>query len=126
MALYKLETDTLEAIARKLLSEQTLPEVAKDLDRQADDRKILKDDLAEDGTMAQWPPSRCKLDGFLHYLAEPFEFPRTYPEKEVDAVIGAFIPDISGLRRDLISARHLARERDGSAYWRVTQPKSVL
>ncbi len=100
--------------------------MAKDLDRQAYDRKILKDYLAGDGAMAQLPTNRRKLDVILHYLAEQFEFGRIYTEKEVHAVIGAFNPDISGLRRDLISARPLALERDGSAYWCVTQPESVL
>ncbi len=119
--IYRLETGVLEAMAKKLLSEDTLPEVAKDLDRQSYDRKILRDYLNEDGTIAQLPANQRKLDVILRYLAEQFEYDRTYTEKEISQVIGAFNVDISGLRRDLISVGYLDRERDGSSYWRVKQ-----
>jgi len=116
---YRLETDTLEKLAKRLLAEETLPEVAKDLDRKAYDRKIFGDYLNPDGSIRQLPTSRRKLDVILRYLADHFEFERTYTEKEVNHIIGALHEDISGLRRDLISTKYLGRERDGSAYWRV-------
>ena len=116
---YRLETDELERLAQSLLSRDTLPEVVKDLDLKAYDRKILKDYLASDGSLTKIPNNRRKLDVILHYIVEKFEFDRTYTEKEVNAVIDALNPDISGLRRDLISAKLLGREKDGSAYWRV-------
>jgi predicted transcriptional regulator len=118
---YHLETDALEEMAQRLLATNSLPDVAKDLDRKAYDRKILKDYLDEDGSIPQLPTNRRKLDVVLRYLAEQFEFDRTYTEKQVNAVIERFNEDVSGLRRDLISSRLLARERDGSAYWRVDQ-----
>lgn len=117
--IYHLETDVLEEMSRRLLAKETLPEVAKDLDRKAYDRAVLKDYLAEDGTIAQLPTNHRKLDVILQYIADKFEFDRVYTEKEVNAVIGALNPDISGLRRDLISVGLMDRERDGSAYWRV-------
>jgi len=116
---YRLETDTLEKLAKRLLAEETLPEVAKDLDRKAYDRKIFGDYLNPDGSIRQLPTSRRKLDVILRYLADHFEFERTYTEKEVNHIIGALHEDISGLRRHLISTKYLDRERDGSAYWRV-------
>ena len=116
---YRLETDELERMALSLLARETLPEVVKDLDPKAYDRKILKDYLAPDGAITKIPNNRRKLNVILHYIAEKFEFDRIYTEKEVNAVIGALNPDISGLRRDLISAKLLDREKDGSAYWRV-------
>jgi hypothetical protein len=118
---YHLETDALEDMAQRLLATQSLPDVAKDLDRKAYDRKILKDYLDEDGAIAQLPTNRRKLDVILRYLAEQFEFDRSYTEKAVNEIIGQFNDDISGLRRDLISVKLLDRERDGSAYWRVRQ-----
>ncbi|MCB2209493.1 metalloregulator ArsR/SmtB family transcription factor [bacterium] len=118
---YHLETDRLEEMAQSLLAKDALPEVAKDLDRKAYDRKILKDYLDEDGKFPQLPTNRRKLDVILRYIAEQFEYDRKYTEKEVNAVIERFNDDISGLRRDLISVRLLGRERDGSAYWRVKQ-----
>ncbi len=117
--IYHLETGVLEEMSRKLLSEETLPEVAKDLDRKAYDRKVLKDYLNEDGVIDQLPTNRRKLAVILAYLAEQFEFDCIYSEKEINQIIGAYHEDISGLRRDLISVGYLDRKRDGSAYWRV-------
>jgi biotin operon repressor len=117
--IYRLETRTLEKMAQQFLAKETLPDVAQDLDRKAYDRKILKDYLNDDGTIRQLPTNQRKLDVILRYLAEQFVFGKTYIEKEVNQIIGAMHEDISGLRRDLISVGCLARERDGSAYWRV-------
>lgn len=117
--LYRLETSTLEEMSKKFLSKDAIPEAAQDLDRKAYDRKVLADYLNEDGTIQQLPTNRRKLDVILRYIADLFEYDRTYTEKEVNAIIGALNEDISGLRRDLISMRYLDRERDGSAYWRV-------
>jgi predicted transcriptional regulator len=116
---YRFETDALEQMAQRLLAKETLPEVAKDLDRQAYDRKVLKDYLNEDGTIQQLPTNRRKLDVILRYLAEHFKFGEIYSEKAINEVIGKLHEDISGLRRDLISFGYLDRERDGSAYWRI-------
>ncbi len=116
---YRLETGELERMAQSLLARETLPEVVEGLDPKAYDRKILNDYLTHDGAVAKIPTNRRKLDVILGYIADKFEFNRTYTEKEVNAIIGALNPDISGLRRDLISAKHLGREKDGSAYWRV-------
>ena len=116
---YRLETDTLQTMAKRLLAEETLPEVAKDLDRKAYDRQVLKNYLREDGSIAQLPTNQRKLDVILRYLVEHFEFGERYTEKKVNEIIGKLNQDISGLRRDLISFGYLDRERDGSAYWRV-------
>jgi biotin operon repressor len=116
---YTLETGRLNDMAQQLLSENTLPEVAKDLDRKVYDRKILKDYLNEDGSIRQLPTNQRKLDVVLKYIVERFEFERHYTEKEVNTEIGALHEDISGLRRDLIMTGYLDRKRDGSAYWRV-------
>jgi predicted transcriptional regulator len=119
--IYSLRTEVLQEMAQRMLSENTLPEVAKDLDLEAYDRKVLKDYLAQDGTISQLPTNHRKLDVILRYLAEKFEFDREYSEKEVNEIIAKYNKDISGLRRDLISIGYMDRERDGSAYWRVKQ-----
>jgi predicted transcriptional regulator len=117
--IYSLNTGVLQDMSQRMLSKDTLPDVARDLDREAYDRKVLKDYLAENGRIAQLPTNRRKLDVILRYLVEQFDFDRQYTEKEVNEILGAFNEDISGLRRDLISVGFLDRERDGSAYWRV-------
>lgn len=116
---YHLETGAIEALARQLLAEDTLPKVVEDLDRKAYDREILKINLNADGTIRQLPTNHRKLDVILRYLADHFEFGRTYTEKEVNQVIGGLHEDISGLRRDLISVGYLDRTQNGSAYWRI-------
>lgn len=122
--IYRLETNALENMAKSLLAKETLPEVASDLDRNAYDRKVLKDTLNPDGTIQKLPTNQRKLDVVLRYLAECFAFNQQYSEKEVNEIIGALHEDISGLRRDLITVGLLERERDGSAYWRVNMAES--
>lgn len=124
-SVYRLEADNLERMARQLLAEDTLPEAAKDLDRKAYDRKVLRDYLNEDGVIRQLPTNQRKLDVVLRYIAERFEFGKIYSEKEVNTVIGALNEDISGLRRDLVSVGYMNRERDGSAYWRVDHADEI-
>ncbi len=118
-SVYRLETAALENMAKQLLAEETLPEVAKDLDRKAYDREVLKNTLNEDGSIHHLPTNRRKLDVVLRYIAEHFDFGKIYTEKQVNAVIGALNEDVSGLRRDLISVGFLDRKKDGSEYWRV-------
>ena len=120
-SVYRFEVENLERMARQLLAEDTLPQAARDLDRKAYDRKILRDYLNEDGTIRQLPTNQRKLDVILRYITERFEFGKIYSEKDVNTVIGALNEDISGLRRDLVSVGYMKRERDGSAYWRVDQ-----
>lgn len=120
-SIYRLETDTLEGMAQQLLSGNTLPEVAKNLDAEAYERRLLKDCLDEEGAIVQFPTNKRKQDVILRYAAEHFEDGKVYTEKEVNVVIGALFRDIPFLRRYLISFGYLDRKSDGSAYWRVVQ-----
>lgn len=81
-------------------------------------KKILRDYLNADGTIRQVPEQK-KLQPILDYLIQNFEFDRTYTEREINTIIKRFNEDTAGLRRDLIDAGMLAREDDGSKYWRV-------
>lgn len=81
-------------------------------------KKILKDYLNADGTIRQIPEQK-KIQPILNYLIENFEFDRNYTEREVNVIIKRFNIDTAGLRRDLVDAGMLARESDGSRYWRV-------
>ena len=60
-----------------------------------------------------------KLQVILNYLVKFFEFNKNYTEKEVNTIIKRFNEDTAGLRRDLVDAKMLARESDGSRYWRI-------
>ena len=81
-------------------------------------KKILRDFLNPDGTIRQVPEQK-KIGPILGYLIQNFEFDKTYAEREVNAIIKRFNEDTAGLRRDLVDAGLLARESDGSKYWRA-------
>ena len=115
--LYELNTEKLENLARTQLREEK-PEYipAPDLDEKS--RKVLVACLNPDGTINQLPPQPARLKVVLDYLIQAFTPGVNYTEKEVNAIIRRFHVDVSGLRRDLVDAGLLARERDGSRYWR--------
>ena len=115
--LYELNTGKLENLARVQLrkeKEEYIP--APDLDQKS--RKVLATCLNPDGTIKQLPPQPGKLKVILEYLIQAFTPGLDYTEKEVNTIIRRFHVDVSGLRRDLIDAGLLDRERDGSRYWR--------
>ena len=116
--LYELNTSKLENLARTQLREKK-PEYipAPDLDEKS--RKVLVSCLNPDGTIEILPPQLGKLKIILDYLVQAFTPSVNYTEKEVNTIIRRFHVDVSGLRRDLVDAGLLDRERDGSRYWRV-------
>jgi hypothetical protein len=122
--LYELNAGRLENLAREQLREEK-PEYipAPDLDERS--RKVLASCLNPDGTIKQLPPQMGKLKVILAYLIQAFTPGLDYTEKEVNAILRRFHVDVSGLRRDLVDAGLLARERDGSRYWRTNSPEPV-
>ncbi|HNB35931.1 MAG TPA: DUF2087 domain-containing protein [Anaerolineales bacterium] len=115
---YSLNDDRLAVMAREKLSEQRqayIPDEA--LDEKS--KKVLKAHLNPDGSIKQVPLQPAKLKVILDYLIQFFEFDKDYTEKEVNTIIRRFNEDTAGLRRDMIEARMMARESDGSRYWRV-------
>ncbi len=119
--MYELQPDHLEKLARSQLATERKGYVpAPELDEKT--RKVLKIYLNADGSIRQIPSSVDRPAQFqiiLEYLIQAFTPNRDYTEKEVNAIIKRFNEDISGLRRDLVDAGMLARESDGSRYWRV-------
>lgn len=114
---YSLNDDRLAVMAKEKLSEQRQAYVPDEaLDEKA--KKVLKAHLNADGSIKQIP-APPKLQVILDYLIQFFEFDKNYTEKEVNTIIRRFNEDTAGLRRDLIEANMLARESDGSRYWRV-------
>lgn len=122
---FELNTTGLENLAREQLREEK-PEYipAPGLDEKS--RKVLASCLNPDGTIKQLPPQPRKLKVILEYLIQAFTPGLDYTEKEVNTIIRRFHVDVSGLRRDLVDAGMLARERDGSRYWRVEGPERTL
>jgi hypothetical protein len=116
--LYELNTDKLENLARTQLRAEK-PEYipAPELDQKS--RKVLVSCLEPDGTIKRLPSQPGQLKVILNYLVQAFTPGVNYTEKEVNTIIRRFHVDVSGLRRDLVDAGLLDRERDGSRYWRV-------
>ncbi len=115
--LYELNADSVESLAREQLHEEK-PEYAPAPGMDEKSRKVLVSYLNPDGTIKQLPPQPGKLEIILEYLIQAFTPGINYTEKEVNAILRRFHVDVSGLRRDLVDAGLLARERDGSRYWR--------
>ena len=115
--LYELNPDKVEGLARSQFREEKAVYVpAPDLDEKS--RKVLVSCLNPDGSIKNLPPQPAKLRVVLDYLLQAFTPGVNYTEKEVNTIIRRFHVDVSGLRRDLIDAGLLERERDGSRYWR--------
>jgi ArsR family transcriptional regulator len=121
--LYELKTDALETLARSQF-EGRRPAYIPEPDQVPGRQKVLAAFLKPDGTIRQIPNSRTQADKFrivLEYVLAAFEPGVVYTEKEVNGLVRRFHEDVSGLRRDLIDAGMLQRERDGSRYWRPSE-----
>jgi hypothetical protein len=115
---YQLVGEAVDALARKQFGGQKEAYVpAPDLD--AKSRKVLAAYLNPDGTIRQIPTQAEKLKVILHYLVAAFTPGMDYTEKEVNTILRRFHVDVSGLRRDLIDFGLMARESNGSRYWRI-------
>ncbi|CAN5522371.1 hypothetical protein BH23CHL2_BH23CHL2_07850 [soil metagenome] len=70
-----------------------------------------------DGLLVQLPGQRRRWQVVLGWLAKQFEPGRSYPESEVNEILGAIYEDYALLRRQLVDEGFMARER--GIYWRI-------
>ncbi len=115
---YELDEKAVETLARGQFEGKRLQYEAKE-EKQEDVRKVLKNFLNADGSIKQIPQEGKKLLVILNYVLDAFAFDATYTEKEVNTIIRRFHVDTASLRRAFIDHGMLARESDGSKYWRV-------
>ena len=115
---YELDEKAIESLARGQFEGKRPVYEAKE-EKQEDVRKVLKAYLNADGTIKQIPQEGKKLLIILNYMLDAFAFDVTYTEKEVNTIIRRFHVDTASLRRAYIDYGFLARESDGSKYWRV-------
>lgn len=85
-------------------------------------RKVLKAYLNADGTIKEFPLETKRLVVLLSFIVDVFAFDANYTEKEVNVILRRFHVDTASLRRDLVDHGLLARESDGSKYWRCPEP----
>jgi len=114
---YELQADTLHAMAKRLLAEESLPDAAADVDVDAYDRKVVADFSRRDGRLKEIPAQRKKREAVLRHILEEFRAGKRYSEKQVNDIIGRFHEDTATLRRELVSYGWLKRE--AGMYWRA-------
>lgn len=123
--LYSLRLDVLHAMANTLLARdrwpqaalQPAPQAAREVEGAAHDRKVLNDFLLPDGRLKKIPAQQKKLLAVLRHLLQEFEPSRSYPEKQVNAILARFHPDTASLRRAMIEYKLMTR--DAGTYRRV-------
>jgi hypothetical protein len=82
----------------------------------ANAERVLRTFL-RDGRITQIPTAHAKRLVVLDHVARVFEPGVRYAEREVNAALRAFHPDYAALRRYLVDAGLLGRERN--VYWRT-------
>jgi predicted transcriptional regulator len=117
--IYQLEKKTLESMAKRLHSTETLSVMAADVDMNSYDRKVVADYSLPDGQLKTIPAQRKKLEAILRYISRSFEPNVQYTERQVNEILENYHEDTATLRRELIGASLLARSSGGSAYWRI-------
>ena len=115
---YDLDEKAIEAFSRgqfegKRRSYEASQEEPEDV------RKVLKNFLNSDGSLKQIPPQGNKLLIILNFIVDAFAFDANYTEKEVNTILRRFHVDTAALRRYLVDNGLMARESDGTRYWRV-------
>ena len=117
---YDLDEKTIESYARGQF-EGKRPSFEADEQEAEDVRKVLKNYLNADGTLKQIPPQGNKLLIILNFIADAFAYDINYTEKEVNTILRRFHLDTAALRRYLVDNGLMARESDGTRYWRVKE-----
>jgi biotin operon repressor len=113
---YSLEPGTLEAMAQRLLAEDTLPALAEGVDMQSYERKVIDDYTLPSGRLKTIPAQRKKLEVVLKHIVQDFEPGTHYSEAQVNTILSAYHDDTATLRRELVGYRLL--ERNAGEYWR--------
>ena len=117
---YDLNEKAIESLARGQFEGRRESYVPPE-DKQGDVRKVLKNFLNADGTLKQIPPMGSKLLILLNFIVDAFAFDTNYTEKEVNTILRRFHVDTAALRRYLVDNGLMARESDGTKYWRVKE-----
>ncbi len=113
---YWLRAETLTELSRDLLTRDRMASLVDDLESDRWEHKVLRDFLVGE-RLKEIPASRKKREVVLRWLADKFERNRSYPEREVNAIIGRHHPDFATLRRELIG--HALLTRDQGIYLRA-------
>ena len=114
--LYSLRPEGLHALSKDLLTQEKVASLAKDVEGEAWERKVLKD-FFEGDRLKEIPASRKKREVILRWLAGRFAPEVRYLEPQVNEIIKRHHPDYATLRREMIGMGLMARE--AGVYWRI-------
>jgi predicted transcriptional regulator len=123
-SIYQLEENAIQEMAQRLLSRETLPSVAADVDVDAYDRKVLNTYLSSDGRIEAFPAQRKKEEAILRYVARSFQAEQQYSENEINEILSQYSDDTARLRRNLVEFGFMARQGGGGSYWLVARETS--
>jgi hypothetical protein len=108
----ELVADRFQAAARAAAESAPPPERLSD--DPAEDAVLSA--FVRDGRLTAIPAQRTKRLVVLHHLLRVFEPGVRYPEREVNALLAVWHPDVAALRRYLVDEGLLTRE--AGVYWR--------
>jgi hypothetical protein len=114
-----LHTDRFGAAARAAAEAAPPPQPLSD--DPAEDAVLSA--FVRDGRLVSIPAQRSKRLVVLEHLVRVFEPGVRYPERQVNALLAVWHPDVAALRRYLIDEGLLAR--DAGIYWRIGGPVDV-
>lgn len=109
--IYRLEAGKLEELARSVMSSEDRSELAHDASVDAWKVKVLRTYVNAQGELERIPSSHKKRRVILEWLLEDFEVGVRYPEREVNERIQRHHWDSATLRRELVGAGLMTRER---------------
>lgn len=116
--MYSLNKEIFETSILRILQAPSEEEQAL-AQRDAAYRQKVIDSFFEYGKLKSIPTQRKKERIVLEVIAQAFDFDCAYTEKEVNLRIAEFHDDFCTIRRDMIAENLLARDTDGSRYWRI-------
>ena len=113
--LHALDVGALHALGKTLFAREAIASAVSDMDAEPWERKVL-DNFLEGERLKTIPAARKKREVVLRWLVERFTPEERYPEARVNELIAASHHDVETLRRELIGAGLMQRER--GVYWR--------
>ncbi|HZQ26564.1 MAG TPA: DUF2087 domain-containing protein, partial [Acidimicrobiales bacterium] len=106
--------DVMRAAAGAAAAATRRPVDPKALGATPEQADVLRQFLSDDGRLTRIPSARAKRLVVLDFLAQQFEPGRSYPERDVNLMLGEFHRDYAALRRYLVH-RPLNRSRNAGA-----------
>ena len=113
---YRLNTQELNELSRRVLAGQRQKPKPENFDGEAYERKVLSDFMTADGKLKALPVQEKKLLVVLRHLVQDFEPGERYSEKQVNEMLRRYHIDTAALRRYMVD-NHLL-ERSEGVYWR--------